>query len=52
MINLKLDRKEFFAVIEGLVRSSQSAQYVWREIVYKSIWNSNRKRRERSETCR
>lgn len=41
MINLKLDRKEFFAVIEGLVRSSQSAQYVWREIVYKSIFNMN-----------
>ena len=41
MINLKLDRKEFFSVIEGLVRSSQSAQYVWREIVYKSIFNMN-----------
>lgn len=37
MINLKLDRKEFFAVIEGLVHT----QYVWREIVYKSIFNMN-----------
>lgn len=37
MINLKLDRKEFLAVIEGLVHT----QYVWREIVYKSIFNMN-----------